>query len=336
MLQRPSLQEIGQRDSLLGSRFVGLMRWTGGATAAVGLAAGASLGLGALEARFPLVRHFDVKVPARPGLKEVRILHISDLHIHPRQGFIRDFLHRVAQDETFDMVVSTGDNLGSQDGVPLLLEALEPLLSYPGAFVLGSNDYYSAEAKPWASYLFANHSATRRDARSSQEPDLPWLHTVEAMTDAGWLDLTNQSGSLQVASSAGKQTVAMVGLDDPHIKRDRPTPPGADWWQDSSLRLGLVHAPYRRIVDNLSQLGADLVLAGHTHGGQLRLPGWGAIVTNCDLPRRHSRGMSSWTSKNQQWPTSLHVSAGLGTSPYAPVRLFCRPEVSILRVCPTG
>ena len=77
-------------------------------------------------------------------------------------------------------------------------------------------------------------------------------------------------------------------------------------------------------------------MAGHTHGGQVCLP-WRAIVTNCDLdtgarqgtappPRRLAPGDpgSSW----------LHVSAGAGTSPYAPIRLFCRPEATLLTLVP--
>jgi predicted MPP superfamily phosphohydrolase len=72
--------------------------------------------------------------------------------------------------------------------------------------------------------------------------------------------------------------------------------------------------------------GADLVLAGHTHGGQLCVPGVGALVTNCDLPRSRAKGMS------QHGDAVLHVSAGLGTSPYAPVRFACRPEATLLTI----
>jgi predicted MPP superfamily phosphohydrolase len=72
--------------------------------------------------------------------------------------------------------------------------------------------------------------------------------------------------------------------------------------------------------------GADLVLAGHTHGGQLRLPGIGALVTNCDLDRSRARGLSS------HGDAALHVSAGLGTSPYAPFRFACPPEATLLTI----
>ena len=73
-------------------------------------------------------------------------------------------------------------------------------------------------------------------------------------------------------------------------------------------------------------------MAGHTHGGQIGLPGFGALITNCDIPRRYAKGLSQWHSHGRaSW---LHVSAGLGTSRYARVRVATRPEISLLHVFP--
>ena len=72
--------------------------------------------------------------------------------------------------------------------------------------------------------------------------------------------------------------------------------------------------------------GFPLILAGHTHGGQLCVPGFGALVTNCDLPRRQAKGLSTRCTPGDA--RALHVSAGLGTSPYAPVRFACPPEAT--------
>jgi predicted MPP superfamily phosphohydrolase len=96
-----------------------------------------------------------------------------------------------------------------------------------------------------------------------------------------------------------------------------------------TLRLGLTHSPEPRVLDRFAGDGYDLVLAGHTHGGQLRVPGYGALVTNCGLDRSRARGASRWGT--HLW---LHVSAGLGTSPYAPVRFACPPEASLLTLVP--
>jgi predicted MPP superfamily phosphohydrolase len=130
----------------------------------------------------------------------------------------------------------------------------------------------------------------------------------------------------------------MVGVDDPHIQRDRYAAVAGPTATDVALTMGLVHAPYQRVLDAMAADGADLVLAGHTHGGQLALPVFGAIVTNCDLDRRRAKGVSRWWPGAGSTPSSaapsdaayLHVSAGLGTSPYAPVRFACRPEATLL------
>ena len=87
------------------------------------------------------------------------------------------------------------------------------------------------------------------------------------------------------------------------------------------------------MLDRFAADGYQLVMAGHTHGGQLCLPFYGAIVTNCDLDRSRAKGASRWGANTQ-----LHVSAGIGTSPFAPVRFCCRPEATLLTLvaAPTG
>lgn len=333
-MRRPTMEEIGSRQSVLGPQVVGFMRGAANAVTAGALLSGAAVGAAMAEARFPLTRRYDVRIAPRPGLKEFTILHIADLHMFPGQEFIRDYIAAVAKKVKFDFVVSTGDNLGAAEGLPLLLEALEPLLETPGAFVLGSNDYYSPEFKSWASYLFPRTSLERAERKQGAIPDLPWLETVQAMSKAGWLDLTNQSADTSLALSSGTQPLSLIGVDDPHIKRDRMPNPSPGWSHPLTVRLGVSHAPYRRVLDSLALQGTDVILSGHTHGGQIRLPKMGAIVTNTDISRKYSRGLYDWVSTPGDTSTKLHVSAGLGTSPFAPVRLFCRPEVSLLRVCP--
>ena len=82
------------------------------------------------------------------------------------------------------------------------------------------------------------------------------------------------------------------------------------------------------MLDAFTEQGAQMLLAGHTHGGQVCVPGYGALVTNCDLPREQVKGLSTWSAGGRT--ARLHVSAGLGTSIYAPVRFACRPEATLL------
>jgi len=257
-------------------------------------------------------------LPVLPvGARQLRILHLSDLHMTPGQGSKQRWVAGLAELQP-DLVVNTGDNLAHQQAVPAVLRALQPLLPLPGVFVFGSNDYYAPKPKNPARYLTHSHKRIRGAA-------LPWTDLRAALTEHGWHDITHTRRELRVAGSR----IAVAGVDDPHLRRDRyhliagQADPAVD------LRLGLTHSPEPRVLDCFAADGYDLVLAGHTHGGQLRMPGYGAIVTNCGLDRSRARGASRWGAH-----TWLHVSAGLGTSPYAPVRFACPPEASLLTLIP--
>ena len=286
------------------------------------LAGGAALGAAALtwaagyEVRAFTLRRAEVPVLA-PGQRPLRVLHLSDLHLVPDQRRKRDWVRALAGLEP-DLVVDTGDNLGHLEAVPAVLDALGPLLERPGAFVMGSNDYYAPMFKNPVRYLLP-----ARQVRLGKQR-LPTEDLRDGLLAAGWVDLDNARARLKV----DHREIELVGTDDGHIRADRypevagPADPAA------ALSLGVTHAPYRRILDPMVADGFGLVMAGHTHGGQLRVPGVGALVTNCDLPTRQARGLSTWSSGGREaW---LHVSAGLGTSPYAPVRFACRPEATLL------
>ena len=284
------------------------------AKALVGTAAAGVAGLAYAywEAQAFTLRRATVAVlPA--GQRDLRILHVSDLHLVPGQRKKQNWV-RSLRELRPDAVIVTGDFMSHQDAVPHVLDTLDPLFEVPGAFVLGSNDYYAPRPLNPARYLSGPSQL------EPKRPMLPWGDLVDGLTTNGWLDLGNTRATMKVDG----REIDVRGVDDPHISRDRydevagPFDPAAD------LALGVTHAPYLRVLDAMAADGADLVMAGHTHGGQLCVPGVGALVTNCDLPRRQAKGLSSHAG------AALHVSAGLGTSPYAPVRFACRPEATLL------
>jgi predicted MPP superfamily phosphohydrolase len=290
-----------------------------------GLAATGAVGLAYahLETKLFTVRHVTVPV-LPPGERDLRVLHLSDLHLTPTQGRKIAWVRSLAALEPH-LVVDTGDNLAHADSFGPLLHALEPLLAVPGAFVMGSNDYFAPRPKNPARYLLPDARVT-----IDREPDLPGDKLAAAMRDAGWKDLTNRR---DVVAADGRR-LSLVGVDDPHLDRD-DFPEREPAAEDGVLHLGVSHAPYRRVLDRMQADGADVVLAGHTHGGQLRLPGVGALVTNCDIDRRRASGLHGWPGPRPDaaggaGSTWLHVSAGAGTSPYAPVRFACRPEATLL------
>ena len=99
----------------------------------------------------------------------------------------------------------------------------------------------------------------------------------------------------------------------------------------------MAHAPYLRVLDQFAADGYDAIIAGHTHGGQVCLPRLGALTTNCDLDPARAKGLHRHPAAlgtgdpGSSW---LHVSAGLGTNPYARVRVACRPEATLLTLTP--
>jgi predicted MPP superfamily phosphohydrolase len=284
-------------------------------------AAAAGLGYAAgYEVRSFRLRRVTVPVLA-PGARPLRVLHITDLHLTPNQKRKRDWVQALAGLEP-DFVIDTGDNLAHPEAVPAVLEALGPLLERPGAFVMGSNDYYAPTPRNPARYLLPD------DGVRPSEITLPWEDLRDGLVGAGWLDLDNARGRIK----ADHREIELVGTDDPHLGWDRYDEVSGAPDAAADIAIAVTHAPYRRVLDAMVADGFPLVLAGHTHGGQLCLPGVGALVTNCDLPRRQAKGLSRWTSGgNSSW---LHVSAGLGTSPYAPVRFACPPEATLLTLEP--
>jgi predicted MPP superfamily phosphohydrolase len=296
------------------------VRWfTAVPTAAVATGAAVTAYASLYERTRWTLRRFDVPVLA-PGSAPLSILQLSDLHMTAGQRSKQQWIRSLAALQP-DLVIDTGDNLAGFDAVGPTLGALEPLLDLPGAFVMGSNDYYAPRPKNPLKYFQKNHKRVHGEK-------LPWGDLRDGLEKRGWIDLTNARGELTVDG----RRIVFAGVDDPHLRLDRydrvagPADRGAD------LRIGLSHSPEPRVLDRFATDGYDLLLCGHTHGGQLRVPFYGALVTNCGIDRERARWLHRWAAPTPQRPagTWLHVSAGLGTSPYAPVRFACPPEATLL------
>lgn len=248
------------------------------------------------------------------GTRSFDILHIADLHMIPGATRKVEFVSSLDALAP-DLVINTGDNLSDERGVPWVLDALGPLLNRPGAFVFGTNDYWAPKPVNPFKYLL-------NQKREPSYVDLPWQGMRAAFVERGWRDATHQRLEFKV----GDVRLALAGVDDPHHDLDRYEDIAGAPNPDADLSIGLLHAPYRRVLDRFEADGYDLALAGHTHGGQICLPGERAIVTNADIDRKRASGLHRY---GKMW---MEVSNGLGTSKYAPVRLFCPPSAALLRV----
>jgi predicted MPP superfamily phosphohydrolase len=296
------------------------MRWyTAVPTAAVAAGTATAAYASLYERTRYTLRRFEVPVLA-PGSRPLRVLQVSDLHMTAGQTGKQEWVAGLAGLEP-DLVIDTGDNLAGFDAVPPTLRALDPLLDRPGAFVWGSNDFFAPRPKNPLKYFRTEHKRVHGEK-------LPWRDLRDGMTRRGWLDLTNARGGLEVDG----RRIAFAGVDDPHLKLDRYDEVAGPADRDADLRIGLSHSPEPRVLDRFAADGYDLVLCGHTHGGQLRVPFYGALVTNCGIGRDQVRWLHRWAPPAPERPngTWLHVSAGLGTSPYAPARFACPPEATLL------
>lgn len=290
-----------------------------GQRASAGL--GGLLGLGAGLATYAFVeprrRRLVVKDVPLPRLSEgdpIEVLHVSDAHIGrrghgDRSAFLASIPGRL--ERTPDLVISTGDMIEMDAGIDPLLEALEPFRARWGKFyVNGSHDLYQPHFQSYAKYWRGRQETVLIPS------DIERLE--KGLRDLGWTALTNREETVE--TPAGR--VRLSGVDDPYLNRHRTDHIRSE--PDDLLRIGVMHAP--DVVSDFSLAGFDLMLAGHTHGGQVRFPFVGALVTNCSLPAELAMGL------HRIGNGCLHVSPGLGQGTFSPIRFLARPEATLLRL----
>jgi uncharacterized protein len=259
---------------------------------------------------YRLVRHrLDILPAGGAGPAELTILHLSDLHFVAGDRRKAAFLAALPP---ADVTIVTGDFLAEPEAVEPAVAAVAPARGRLASwFVLGSNDYFVPKPFNYLHYF----SAKRRPRAARRGRSLDLMAQLEA---GGWEHLRNVRREIDLEGLP----VELLGLDDAHIN-----------WHDSRAiprsapeRFGLavMHSPDS--APESAACGYDLILAGHTHGGQVRLPVVGPLVTNSTMPRRLASGLI------RMGPALMYLSPGLGTSKFAPFRFLCRPEATLLEL----
>lgn len=229
-----------------------------------------------------------------PGLDGLRVALLTDFHFG--RGTPMSLVQRareMAMREAPDLIALTGDFAAdSAHGFQQVLNALARLHAPLGVYAVPGNHDYEVGIHAW-------HRET------GHQPEIT--------------DLTNRALILE----AGGARLCVAGVDDfsrgvPRLD-ELPPPGGRD------LTILLAHDPDQaeRARDAYDQV--DLVLSGHTHGGQVRLPWIGALRNPAIRGDLYEAGL-----RQRPW-TQVYTSRGIGTS-HLPVRFLCRPEVAILEI----
>ncbi len=237
---------------------------------------------------------YDIVVPGLPAnLDGLRVLHVSDLHLRPGSELAYELPDLVA-DVPHDLALYTGDFIDTDDGIAPVTALLARMPRVQGAYaVLGNHDYLPL-------------------GRTHGSNDVRRLRS--ALAEVGLEILDNRARPV----CGGELFIA--GVDDPATYRDDLDRAMAGVPADACALL-LAHSP-----DIVLRLGAHrpgLILAGHTHGGQVRLPLLGPLITMSRLPRDRVMGLHEYKGV----PT--FVTRGIGYSGLD-VRLGCPAEVALI------
>jgi predicted MPP superfamily phosphohydrolase len=240
------------------------------------------------------IRHNEVVIPRLPkAFDGFTLLHLSDLHLDMDDGYPAALIERLRQVD-YDVCVMTGDfrakTYGDFDAAIAALAEVRPHLRGPVYSILGNHDS---------------------------------IRMVPAIEALGITALLNEA----VALERDDATIHLAGIDDPHYFQVENFDKAAQNIPPDATAILLSHSPetYRRAA----HAGFDLMLSGHTHGGQICLPGGIPLMTNADCPRRFCRG--AWRYHAMHGYTSV----GSGASVVG-VRFNCPPEITLhkLRIQP--
>lgn len=258
-----------------------------------------------------------------PGLDGLRVLHVSDTHF-PADGASLERFAELISGLEYDIVFATGDYVETAAGWDSAVEAFALLHAPFGVYAsLGAHDYLSP-VRTLGEWTAAARSRMFGGRRTLVDP-APFVERLEAL---GVRVLRNEwtqaeiGGEVLRIAGAGDDSVGMARLDRA-LPADMDGADGTDGVDDAGLTVLLTHSPDAVLR---MERPPPLVFCGHTHGGQIRAPWYGAPVRHSRLvDRRQTAGVF------ERAGARVIVSQGFGTA-VVPLRFLCRPEVGLVEL----
>ena len=260
----------------------------------LGLAAGGALCFAYgyfIEPYWPSVTHIQIKTAKfKAGSRPIRLVQISDLHCDSKPR-LEERLPALIANERPDLIVFTGDSINSPDGLPVLKTCLTSLAQIAPTFVVKGN---------W---------------------DMDFWHHLDLFGSTGVQEL---NGDMVVVNKEGSG-ICIAGIAAGDESRAAAT---TDKMPAEAFNIFLYHYP--DLIFEIAARHVDLYCAGHTHGGQVALPFYGALITLSRFGKRFESGLYRVDQ------TLLYVNRGLGMDGgmVPRVRFFARPEITVFDIQP--
>src|SRR3989304_1897177 len=283
----------------------------------------------------------------KPGEPLLTILHLSDFHL--RKNFKGKRLFKFVQSLAglnVDLIFITGDLIGNNSSMEYVIEMLAPLKARIGKYaVFGVHDHYDKALTEFVRNMLKRKKSYRK------ENDIAGM--VRSLKNIGIEALINESRKIEF-NTGGIYSVEIIGLDDPIVKKidiarafshidpvNRLKPVEKSDYRKvfklrkkkvheinsrGKLRIVLIHTPDTDSIINLARKKTDIIFSGHTHGGQVRLPLIGAVISGCKIKTKFASGLFYLKD------LILYVTRGLGEGKYSQFRFYCPPEASLVRI----
>ncbi len=256
------------------------------------------------------IRYFQLNL-SKPLKRNYRVLHLSDIHFSGPRKKLSWFFDRLAK-ESYDFIFLTGDIFDCAQGAPYATEEIRKLKSRHGIFaVWGNHDHYDYRLSHFLTGFLRKHPKHRN----------PIEILAKSLLDAGVQILRNET----VEVRDGEDVFLVHGVDDP-VTRQADVDKIVGNVQHQKANFLLTHTI--DVFYEIPEDHIDVSFSGHSHGGQVRVPGVGPIITHTRFGRDYAKGVKALKG------TACVISQGMGTSRFLKPRFLCPPEALVLEIGP--